>query len=660
MLRKTSRSVGVLAALFALALAAPISAGALDNGATAEITDVKTSDGVVQFLFSARGLPAGSVLNPDSVVVDDNGVTLPATASIATSQTIKTGKAPLREAVVVLDTSGSMEGDGIQAARSAAIAYVEALPPDVRIGLVTFSEAPHVVQRPTTSRPAMRHAIGTVRAGGNTSLYDGVIAAVDVMDHAPAGASKRLLVLSDGDDTSSNQTLSAAIATAKAAGVAVDVVAFRLPGSHAVLQQLASSSNGKVLSAQSTSDVANAFTSAAAEFQSQVLVTAQVPAELAGKSAHLVVTMNSQDRSVIAGVDVKLPGSSAVQRGIGPLITKAQASSTSDVRMWLVLGTAFVVLLIAALFALWVPTEVRARSATQSRLAEVGKYRVLAVVSREQGAAPTQQQNESAVSKATLSFFDRLVRSGGKRQTIVERLERAGLRIRPEEWVVLQVAIVLVLAALVAILAGNLAGIFVGGLLGYFGCRAFLKFKTDRRSRAFNDALPDVLQLISGSLRSGFSLNQAVAAVVREGNEPVASEIARALTEVRLGSDLEDALDRVADRMNCADLHWVVIAVRISREVGGNLAEVLMNTVGTMRERAQIRGQIRVLSAEGRISARILISLPFLLAGYLVAFRPSYLRPLYTTGVGIGLVIGGVVLLGLGAFWISRLVKIEV
>jgi tight adherence protein B len=187
-----------------------------------------------------------------------------------------------------------------------------------------------------------------------------------------------------------------------------------------------------------------------------------------------------------------------------------------------------------------------------------------------------------------------------------------------------------------------------------------MNFKTARRQRAFSDQLPDVLQLVAGSLRSGFSLNQAVAGVVRDGSEPTASEFARAMTEVRLGSDLEDALDRVAERMECADLHWVVLAVRISREVGGNLAEVLMNTVGTMRERAQIRGQIRVLSAEGRISARILIALPFLLGGYLGLTNPSYLKPLFTKTTGLTLMVVGVVLLVLGAFWISRLVKIEV
>jgi len=268
--------------------------------------------------------------------------------------------------------------------------------------------------------------------------------------------------------------------------------------------------------------------------------------------------------------------------------------------------------------------------------------------------------NESAVSKAALSFFDRLVRSRGNRQTIVERLDRAGIRVKPEEWVVLQVASVLVLAALVAVLFHSFFGVVIGGLLGYFGIQSYVRFKTARRQRAFNNQLPDVLQLIAGSLRSGFSLNQSVAAVVREGTEPTASEFARALTEVRLGSTLEDALDRAAERMECSDLHWVVLAVRISREVGGNLAEVILNTVSTMRERAQIRGQIRVLSAEGRISARILISLPFLLTTYLLLRRPSYLKPLYTTGAGIAMVITGAVMLLVGSFWISRIVKIEV
>ena len=657
MARALTRSLGVAVALTALAVVLPAAAHA-DDGASGTISDVKSVEGTVQFVFTAKGLPPGSTLDPNSIVVQAGDVTLEATASVGTPDNVNKGKAPLRETMVVIDTSGSMAGQGISAARSAALSYMASVPADVRLGLVTFSAQPHVVLRPTTSRASFKNAVRGIRAGGETSLYDGIVAAVGALDNSAADASRRLLVLSDGDDTSSLHSLADAIAAVKSANVPADVVAFRLPGSQAVLNQIADSSSGKVLGAQSANDLANVFQSAAAAFQSQVLVTAQVPAELAGRTERLDVSMNSETQSVLASIRLKLPGSSVVQHGIGPKISAA-AASTSHAMLWFVLGTSFVVLLIAALLALWMPSAARARTETQDRLAEVGRYRVLAVVGRQQ-AATTTVPTESAGTKAVLSFFDRLVRSRGNRQTIVERLERAGLRMKPEEWVVLQVAAVLVLAALVGVLSRNVFGVIIGGLLGYFSVQSFLKFKTSRRSRAFNEQLPDVLQLIAGSLRSGFSLNQAVAAVVREGTEPTSSEFARALTEVRLGSDLEDALDRVAERMECPDLHWVVLAVRISREVGGNLAEVLLNTVSTMRERAQIRGQIRVLSAEGRISARILISLPFLLAGYLLLTRPSYLKPLYTTGVGISLIIGGVILLGVGSFWISRLVKIEV
>jgi tight adherence protein B len=161
-------------------------------------------------------------------------------------------------------------------------------------------------------------------------------------------------------------------------------------------------------------------------------------------------------------------------------------------------------------------------------------------------------------------------------------------------------------------------------------------------------------------VRSGFSLNQAVAGVVAEGAEPVASEFARALTEVRLGADLEDALEQAAERMKSLDLHLVLLAVRTSREVGGNLAEVLLTTAATMRERGYLKGQVKVLSAEGRMSARVLIALPFLMIGYLLAFRPNYLHPLVSTGMGWALVVTGSVLLVTGAVWVTRMVRIEV
>jgi tight adherence protein B len=161
-------------------------------------------------------------------------------------------------------------------------------------------------------------------------------------------------------------------------------------------------------------------------------------------------------------------------------------------------------------------------------------------------------------------------------------------------------------------------------------------------------------------MRAGFTLSQSIGTVAREGNEPIAGEFSRVLTEVRLGSDLEVALDALAIRLRSFDMSLVVMAIRTAREVGGNLAEVLLTTANTMRERVQLNRQVQVLSAEGRLSAKVLIGLPIFLAIYLLTFKRGYLNPLGTTGPGVAMLIGGLLLLAIGTFWLNRIVRIEV
>ena len=174
--------------------------------------------------------------------------------------------------------------------------------------------------------------------------------------------------------------------------------------------------------------------------------------------------------------------------------------------------------------------------------------------------------------------------------------------------------------------------------------------------------LPDTLQLLAGSLAAGYSLPQAVDTVVRESDGPMAVELNRALVEARLGVPIEDALETVARRMNSVDFAWVVMAIRIQREVGGNLAEVLTNVAATMRERERLRRQVEVLSAEGRLSAdrssarcRVLfVVLPDPRA-------PRVRRPAHHDAAGhrhdrrrrVLLIVGG-------AFWLRKVVKVEV
>ena len=275
--------------------------------------------------------------------------------------------------------------------------------------------------------------------------------------------------------------------------------------------------------------------------------------------------------------------------------------------------------------------------------------------------APAPADDGGGVGRTATGWVTAFLQSTNSEKGLAERLDLAGSERKPAEWVLLGIGGSALLAVALTLATGNVViGILAGALLGWLSMHVILSIRIGRRRAAFGEQLPDVLQLIAGSLQSGFSLPQAVDAVVREGSQPAASEFSRALVEARLGADLEDALNRVAERMDSTDLRWTVMAIRIQREVGGNLAEVLRTTVGTMRERAYLRRQVSSLSAEGRLSAYVLIALPLLIGGWFFYSDPSYMRPLYTTLIGLVMLVGSVVLILVGAFWMRRLIKIEV
>lgn len=322
----------------------------------------------------------------------------------------------------------------------------------------------------------------------------------------------------------------------------------------------------------------------------------------------------------------------------------------------------FVTIFLLAILGMLGPLAQARRQSKMSRVDELNRYRLVGAYAGDEdadGSSDGRRAKQSALAKRALAAVDSAVRARGRRDQLIEELERSGMRMKPEEWAAVQIAAVAGLAV-VGFAFGSVIGLPIGGALGWVGCRAFLAFKCKRRAAAFQTTLPDALHMLAGALRSGFALNQSIGAVVREGVEPVSGEFGRALQEVRLGAELVDALEAVAERMGSYDMQLVVMSIRTSREVGGNLAEVLETTVHTMRERVQLRGQVQVLSAEGRLAAKVLTGLPILMTVYLRIFRPEYLRVMYTTGVGIVILCIGVVLLVVGSFWLSRLTKIEV
>jgi tight adherence protein B len=181
-----------------------------------------------------------------------------------------------------------------------------------------------------------------------------------------------------------------------------------------------------------------------------------------------------------------------------------------------------------------------------------------------------------------------------------------------------------------------------------------------RRRSKFATQLPDMLQLLAGSLRAGYSLMQGVDAVALEVSDPMGQELRRVLAEARLGRALEDALDEAAERMGSADFSWAVMAVGIQREVGGNLAELLDTVADTMIQRERLRREVRSLTAEGRVSAIILGILPVGLGIMMYAVNREYIEKLFNTGVGQAMLGGSVALAVAGFYWMQKIVDIEI
>lgn len=276
------------------------------------------------------------------------------------------------------------------------------------------------------------------------------------------------------------------------------------------------------------------------------------------------------------------------------------------------------------------------------------------------GADPSREPHEvgHAAREAAAGI---LRRHGGLEQRIATKLDAAGASFKTAEWLLLHAGVAAVATLLGLMLSGgNVAISLLGLAAGVTGPWIYLGVTKNRRRAGFNRALPDTLQLISGSLSAGLSLQQSIDVVVTDGMEPIASEFRRVLTEARLGVSLEDALEGVATRLESRDLSWVVMALRIQRQVGGNLAELLTTVAGTMREREYVRRQVSALSAEGRLSAVVLGLLPPLFLLYLTATNWSYVEPLFTDPRGLILLIGGTVWLLVGVVWMKKLVKVEV
>lgn len=246
----------------------------------------------------------------------------------------------------------------------------------------------------------------------------------------------------------------------------------------------------------------------------------------------------------------------------------------------------------------------------------------------------------------------------GRTRQLAAVLDLAGIALRPGDFLVLVTGGTLGAAALGLVLIGPLAAV-AGAVIAPAVATVVVKIRIGRRRNAFADQLEDSLQLLAGGLRAGHSLLRALDAAAHESESPTSEEFRRVINETRVGRPLNDSLNDTAVRMDSKDFGWVVQAIAVHREVGGDLAEVL-DTVGhTIRERNQIRRQVRALSAEGRMSGYVLVLLPFVVAGALTLINPTYLHKLTASVVGWAMIAVAVLLITGGALWLRKVVTFK-
>jgi tight adherence protein B len=549
------------------------------------------------------------------------------------------------QVVLVTDTSGSMEGAPIAAARSAASDFVAAMPAGTRIAAVGFASDVAVVAPLGTEAAGLLGALEGFEARGETALYDALVAAAGLFEHRLDDRVRRYMVLlSDGGDTVSTATLDDAVGALTRAGAEFRAVALATGESDlGALGSLAQATGGKVVAASDPSELAGVYDAIASHLVNQYVVRWQSASEGATE-----VSLAVRGEGVVARWEgtADLPALPPVDARPAPVPVEAFTAPAvpwyADER--LLFGGVGAIALALAVAGWTVGSSKRRRT---RRLADELGLGLAAGRSLLGGMA------ERAASLA-----ERAMEDGERSSRLNTALERAGLAVRPGELVVLCASVALGLATVSLVMIGPLGALLALVATGV-GAWSVVSALVRRRRRRLADQLGDTLQLLAGSMRSGHGLIQSLDMVTREAESPTAEEFHRVIVETRLGRDLADALDALAERAGNEDIGWVVQAIRIHREVGGDLAEVLDRVGETIRDRNRVRGQVRALTAEGRLSAIILMALPFLVGGWMWMTNRPYVSELFVRPAGRVILTFGAVLMAVGALILKRLVRPE-
>jgi tight adherence protein B len=282
-----------------------------------------------------------------------------------------------------------------------------------------------------------------------------------------------------------------------------------------------------------------------------------------------------------------------------------------------------------------------------------------------------QRQDSSAGEEASRSivteWMNRRVASSSRGDRVARELARADLKIKVVEYYAIVFMSTVVVAVIAFLIQPQIASPVIGGVVGFFIPRFYVRRQQVARLNKFNDQLADMLNLMVNGLRAGYSTMQAMEAVSRELPTPISDEFRRVVQEMQIGIAMDKAMENLLRRIPSEDLDFVVTAINVQREVGGNLAEILDTISFTIRERVRIKGEIRIMTAQVRTSGAVLSLIPVFLAIALWFISPQYIGTFFASSpstpqplcgiIAVGTIVGMIVA---GYFVMQKIADIEV
>lgn len=497
----------------------------------------------------------------------------------------------------VIDASGSMKGDKIESIKLTVKEIVKILRPEIEVAVVTFNTQTNEILKPTLDRNLILSALESIEARGRTSLFDALESTTRSLI---SNKQSRIVVLSDGGDTTSTTSFNTLLSLLESRNTPIDIIGLDVKKEVSdQLLKITSTSLGNYYSLNDTDSLI--------EIYKVILKSSLTEFEEAESVKEVDVSTND-----------------TFERGIA-------------------LIAAFILFLLLNLLK----REYEKKKLSQARLFAIQKYAF-------------------RTSKSPLNRIRQVITSYSFIPNSIEKYMRVNLelihfRYRYETVIRWLLSIWFVAILLLTSIFGNfIIAILLSFLIPPILFKVGVKNQFEKQRKSFDDELPEMLNVVASGLNAGLGLQQSLEAFAGDSSGEVSRQLRRAIAEIRVGAQTDEALMAVAERMKSDDLKWAVTALSIQRLVGGSMATILRTAFETIKSRNEVRREVRTLAAEGKLSAKVLMGMPIGIFFFLLFTRREYVEVFWTEPLGIFLVVIIISNMSLGWIWMNKIVEIKI